>query len=240
MSRVLVVDDDPGTLLTFGAILRLASFDVATAATGRGALQVVQRHSCDVIVADLRLPDMSGVEILRVLREEKTAIPFVLMTAFGSVESAVDALKLGAIDYIEKPVFDVQLVEVVQRALLTSNPKPSIEPIVGLAEIDRRVTQTLQIIEEEYWRRGLRLRVIARRLKVSTEHLCRLLKRDTGHGFCFHLHLARVSEAQRLLIQTNLSVKEIADRTGYTPSSLDRYFKEVYGILPHQARRSIQ
>jgi AraC-like DNA-binding protein len=74
---------------------------------------------------------------------------------------------------------------------------------------------------------------------MSTEYLCRLLKRETGNGFCFHLHGVRVREAQRLLRDTQLSAKEIAYHTGYaTTSRLDHHFKRVCGTLPIEFRRT--
>ena len=66
MPRILIIDDDPGTLETFQIILKLAGFDVATAATGSCALELARTRSHDLILADLRLPDMSGLDLLRV------------------------------------------------------------------------------------------------------------------------------------------------------------------------------
>jgi two-component system response regulator YesN len=76
---------------------------------------------------------------------------------------------------------------------------------------------------------------------VSIEHICRLLRRDTGRGFRTHLHQVRIQEAKRLLQQTNLSVKEIAYRTGYANTTrLDHYFKRLCGVLPSVFRQKLR
>src|ERR1051325_5451269 len=98
MSRILVIDDDLGTRETFQAILRLAGFDVATAATGEHGLDVVRSTNCDLVLADLRLPDMSGLDILQSVRDAGLDVPFVIITAFPSVDSAITAFKLHADD----------------------------------------------------------------------------------------------------------------------------------------------
>jgi YesN/AraC family two-component response regulator len=257
MHRVLVIDDDQGTLETFQAILRLAGFDVAVAANGRTALDVARRYSYDVVLCDLRLPDMTGVDVLRALQQEGIERPFVIMTAFGSVGTAVRALKLGARDYVEKPITDTQLIDIVRQATnseiitdegqTTSDEWPTgdtgradADPVSAPAGslMDWRIVESLQIIREKYSTPDLRLARIARELNTSTEHLCRLFKRNTGTGFAVHLHRTRANEARQLLVETNLCVKEIAFRVGYaTTRRLDHYFKRFYGVLPVEFRR---
>jgi len=248
MPRILVIDDDLGTLETFGAILRLDGWDVAGAGTGREGLNVARGLPSDAALVDVRLPDMTGIDVLQILRRELPNIQCVIMTAFGSISSAVDAIKLGARDYIEKPLTETDLLAVVRRALEipTSDPALSMNPVTQgidaqVQPTDWRVIKTLQIIEQRYRECDLRLSDIAGQLDVSIEHICRLLKRDTGSGFRMHLHQTRIREAERLLQQTNLSVKEIAYLTGYTNTTrLDHYFKRFCGVVPSVFRQRVR
>jgi len=119
-----------------------------------------------------------------------------MMSAFGSVSSAVEAMKLGACDYVEKPLTDVQLVEVVHhvRSEIRS-AAPSADPNDRSHALDWRVVTTLELLQQRFRESDLRMSEIAGLVSVSTEHLCQLLKRDTGEGFLLHLHRTRIGEA---------------------------------------------
>lgn len=117
MSRVLLVDDDPGVLETFGAILRHAGHEVLTAPSGTIALDLVERHSPDLLLLDFKLPDLSGLEVLAYVRHHGTTVPAVLITGHPSLETSVEAMRLGAVDYLVKPVFEEDLVAALERWL---------------------------------------------------------------------------------------------------------------------------
>jgi FixJ family two-component response regulator len=117
MQQVLVIDDDRSTLEGFAGVLRYGGFDVATAETGREGLSAVQRHPPDLVLADLGLPDLSGVDLLRELRAERIGVPLVIVTGFGSTRLAVEAIRAGACDFVEKPLVGDDLLRVVERAL---------------------------------------------------------------------------------------------------------------------------
>jgi DNA-binding response OmpR family regulator len=101
---LLIVDDDLGTRETFGTAFTLAGVSVQTTDSGSNALIVTKARHFDLLLLDFRMPGMNGTEVVRRLRDEGRAMPFVLMTAFPTVELAVEAMKLGALDVIEKPL----------------------------------------------------------------------------------------------------------------------------------------
>jgi ActR/RegA family two-component response regulator len=119
MPNVLLIDDDPDTLMTCSDILRRAGFGVVSAHSGHLGLSLAKTLHPDVILADLRLPDISGIDILRQLKDEHLETAFVIVTGWGTVSSAADAMRLGAVDYIEKPLIGDDLVRVVEKALVT-------------------------------------------------------------------------------------------------------------------------
>jgi CheY-like chemotaxis protein len=122
MPLVLLVDDDRGTLEGFEGVLRYGGFGVATANTGREALSAVRRCRPDLVVADLRLPDLSGIDVLRELRAGQNLVPLVIVTGFGSTRSAVEAIRAGACDFVEKPLVGDELLCVVEGALARNGP----------------------------------------------------------------------------------------------------------------------
>jgi DNA-binding NtrC family response regulator len=115
--RVLIVDDDPASRRLLEVRLRPLECDVATAGNGEQALTVIRKDVPDLVLLDLQMPKMGGIEVLRALRKEEINIPVIVITAHGSIETAVEAMREGAYDFITKPV-DAQHFDIVVRKLL--------------------------------------------------------------------------------------------------------------------------
>jgi DNA-binding NtrC family response regulator len=116
-ASILIVDDDDTSLLVIGGYLRHFGFTATSAPGGRQALELLGQQEFDLLISDLHMPDMDGLTLLTELRERHLGIPFIIVTACGSIESAVDAMRLGACDYLEKPYQPESLRLTVQRAL---------------------------------------------------------------------------------------------------------------------------
>ncbi|UCC24581.1 MAG: sigma-54-dependent Fis family transcriptional regulator [Gemmatimonadales bacterium] len=114
--RVLVVDDDCGTRATLSDVLSRAGYEVAALESGEEALKQLHDDGFEVVLLQLELPRMSGMSVLSALPSLHTDARFITMTAFGSVESAVQAMRLGAYDYIRKPLDVDELLHLVRRA----------------------------------------------------------------------------------------------------------------------------
>lgn len=114
--QVLVVDDELSVRESMKMILN-GRFDVLTADSGNSALELVKQKEFDVVVLDIRMPDLSGIEVLRHIKEAEPAPEVVLVTAYPSLETAKDAVKLGAYDYIEKPFTMEDFREVVRKGV---------------------------------------------------------------------------------------------------------------------------
>lgn len=118
MSEILVVDDDADFRRAMVEILTDAGYRPCEAASGREALDKCDKQRFDLILLDLVLPGMDGLEVLRVLRKRDDRVKIILVTAFATVESAVDGIKLGANDYVAKPFSVSEFVTLVQRTLV--------------------------------------------------------------------------------------------------------------------------
>jgi len=101
--RVLLVDDDDTFRRVMSAELARRGHDVVSAASGQAALDAVAEAGPDVILLDLRLPDLDGIEVLKRLREREVRAGVVVLTGHGAVDTAIQAIRLGAHDYLEKP-----------------------------------------------------------------------------------------------------------------------------------------
>ncbi len=117
MATILCLDDDEAIRLTLDRVLERAGHRPVLAGTVAEALKLLTRESVDLIISDYRLPGVSGLEFLALLRDEGYEIPLIVLTGFGSIEHAVTAIKAGAVDYITKPVRAEQVELAVEQAL---------------------------------------------------------------------------------------------------------------------------
>jgi DNA-binding response OmpR family regulator len=140
MTKVLVVEDDPGILRTVADNLRFEQYEVVTASDGETAYVLLQREQPDLIVLDLMLPRMSGLELCRRLRTEDVQVPVLMLTARGEEADRVRGLDMGGDDYVTKPFSLPELMARV-RALLRRASSASGGPQIlkfGAVEVDFR------------------------------------------------------------------------------------------------------
>src|SRR5215204_6485512 len=116
MSRILLIDDDPGVRDSMERTLRSAGYAVQSAASGEEGFEMAKGGAFDVILSDMRMPGLSGLDILRQLREARVDSALIIMTGFGTVDTAVEAMKLGAVDFVQKPFFRDELLMRVRSA----------------------------------------------------------------------------------------------------------------------------
>lgn len=117
---ILIIDDEPHLPHQFARYLRKHGYEVYTAPDGEAGLKEVQKYTVDLVLLDLRLPKMSGLEVLAQIRKIEPELPVVMLTAYGDVQTAVAAMKLGASDYLLKGFDLEELLLVVRRSLETS------------------------------------------------------------------------------------------------------------------------
>ncbi|MEO5814903.1 MAG: sigma-54 dependent transcriptional regulator [Gemmatimonadaceae bacterium] len=113
---VLVVDDEPGILESLGILLRNAGFETHTARGGRAGLEQLSAIQPDIVLSDVRMPDVGGVEILAAARQQNSDTPVILMTAQATLQSAMQAVNEGAFYYIQKPFRNDELLAILKRA----------------------------------------------------------------------------------------------------------------------------
>ena len=115
--QILVVDDEPTVSSTIRRILEKRGYSVTTFENPLAALDWIKTDPCDLILTDLKMPQMDGIQFLTQIKRLQPAVPVILITAYSTIDTAVMAIKYGGFDYLQKP-FDVQKIyEVVQRAL---------------------------------------------------------------------------------------------------------------------------
>jgi len=138
MSKILVVDDEINMQVVLRAMLKKEGYEVLTAPDGREALKVLAagRGNIDVVVTDLKMPNLDGMGLLERVMKDYPATPVIMITAHGTVATAVDALKMGAFDYITKPFEQDELKDVIFKAIKTRRLSDE-EFVASSDEIDR-------------------------------------------------------------------------------------------------------
>jgi DNA-binding NtrC family response regulator len=156
MVPILIVDDDPGFQKLLETILRGEGYQVHTAANLAEARACASRHEFHLVLCDLKLPDGSGLEMLRWLKESSPEIPVLIITGFGTVASAVEAMKLGAADYLGKPLSSPEELRLLVRRTLAARRRDSERVVLreeesrrfdlpGIVAVDQRLLQALEL-----------------------------------------------------------------------------------------------
>jgi DNA-binding response OmpR family regulator len=116
-SNILVVDDEPVARQSMTDILKLEGYNVASAPNGQAAVEYVRTHPVDLMIVDLRMPGMDGLEVVQVVNQVSPETEIVLLTAFGSTETAIQALRLRIHDYLLKPASPAQVIASVKKGI---------------------------------------------------------------------------------------------------------------------------
>lgn len=161
MSNLLIVDDEQSYRQLLSLVFQGDGHDIRTAMNGHEALLMLQDAPADVVISDVKMPDMDGIEMLRAVRETLPDLGVILMTAFASVETAREAFKLGADDFIQKP-FDVEELKLIvkktleKQALITENrafkraqrERGSVKNIIGHSDKMQAIYQMIETVAE--------------------------------------------------------------------------------------------
>jgi len=139
-ARILVVDDERNIRRTLGMVLETAGYQVDSASDGEEALSQCRAQHYDIAFVDLQMPQMDGLELTRFLRGLSSKTAIVILTAHGSVAKAVEAMKLGAVDFLEKP-FDPKIIRLLTEEILLRQrlgAHGSVDDLLRLAELARK------------------------------------------------------------------------------------------------------
>jgi len=158
MNTILVVDDEPNYLIVISELLKEENYEVLTAPSGEDGLKVVEETDLDLVLTDMRMPGMGGLEFLKATKKHNKDLPVIMITAFGEVEKAVVAMKAGAYNYLSKPFNNEELLMNIRKAiehysLLRENVRLRGEAKVryGFASIvgkNARMQEIYQLIEK--------------------------------------------------------------------------------------------
>jgi DNA-binding response OmpR family regulator len=134
MASILIVDDEQATRHTLAGLLRRTGYRAEEAASGREALEHITRQRFDLVILDLKMPEMDGTEVLRAARPLASDTVFIILTAYGTLDSAMVAIRHGAFDYLLKPSSVQEIIRVVEAGLAQRRQRLAPEDPVTLLE----------------------------------------------------------------------------------------------------------
>ena len=189
--HILIVDDEPLVRRSLSELLTLSGYVVSAASNGREALDLLKSYTTDIIITDMKMPEMDGMHLLKQIKTDYPDIPVILITGYGSIENAVDAIKEGAYDYITKPIVDSEIKIVIerlvkQRQLLEENirlkeqlsvsQKERFHNIVGKSQKMQKIYTLIEAVTQTratvliYGESGTGKRLIAHAIHKYNEH----------------------------------------------------------------------
>ena len=166
MAQILVVDDEEKIRKILKIMLSLRGHSVDEATTGEEALAKIKESYYDLVIADIKMPGMDGLQLLREVNELEYPVPVVFITAYATVESAVEAMKMGAVDYISKPFDEDRLILTVEKALGISRILAEKRQLQE--ELDRKTLPKDIVCESEAMKKVIQLAEKVAKLKGST------------------------------------------------------------------------
>jgi len=145
--KILLIDDEQSILKVISTILKNENFDVITAKSKKEAIQKINSSKFDIVLSDFRLPDGTGMEILEYFREKNEIKPFIMITAYGSINGAVEAIKKGANHYIAKPIDADNLIEIINFYINQTEKETDVENFHGIIAKSKKMKELFRDID---------------------------------------------------------------------------------------------
>ncbi|WP_044748188.1 response regulator transcription factor [Bacillus alveayuensis] len=247
---ILIVDDEPRTREGLKKTLEswsLGKYEILCAASGEEAITILNQRKIHLLVTDIRMPKITGLELIKLLREKKHKPAVIIISAYPEFEYAQEAITLGVVNYLLKPVDKYKFIEAVEQAIKVSEDwekaamleKMIDNQVITIQESTRSsaIRDAIRFIHENL-HKPFSLRDVSMYVHLNASYLSVLFKEETNMTFSEYVTRCRLQKAKSLLITTDLSIEEIAEKIGYqTAKYFIKLFKEFEGITPHQFRK---
>lgn len=239
--NIVIVDDEPK--IARGLLKLLSAQEGYTAAgifcDAAEALAFIERNMVDVVITDIRMPGISGLELIRRIRVAKEGMPIIILSGYGDFAYAQKAIELGVTRYLLKPTAPRELIGALEaiRAELAPIPEREAEQTAPIQNL--LVRKAVEFIEHNY-ARAITLQKMAEALYVSPNYLCELFKRHTGRNIKEYLAEYRLELAKTYLGQVACKVSDVSKLVGYKDAKyFSTAFKKKYGMTPLEYRNQI-
>jgi len=250
MTKVLTIDDHLDSCTAIAGLLRLEGFETEIASTGCHGIAWALMHPVDVILVDLHLPDMSGIDVVRTLRSHGISTPIFITTAFPDLDDSFDVRSVGASGYLEGLLLFDDLIRVLRPALAGSTGGSHVDettperggasspPQASCAEIDRRIRYVVRALDHE-GETPWSITSLADRVRLSNSRLRHLFAETMGISLSKFIHMRRLHRLAQRLIKSSDNIEAIVSDV-HLPSDLRRMrdaFRRRFGMTPMAYRQ---
>lgn len=254
MYRLLLVDDEAiiiRGIRSFVDFDALSISEVYEASNGEAALALFKEHEPDLILADINMPKMNGLDFSIAVKEIKPDTKIALITGYDYFDYALTALKAGVDDYVLKPVSKTDIQQILQKLIAKRQQD---DKHLAVTKIVEDLTKKVDTVDDTGYQEKIQkeiddhmndvdfsLTYLAKQLSLSTSYLSNLFKRLYGQTFQEYMLTTRLERAKILLLSTNMKVYEIASAVGFDdPNYLSSSFKKKYKMSPNQFRDKVK
>ena len=240
MLNVYIADDEVWIILGLKKLLdklNIGAYVIGTANNGLTAKEEIGHFKPDVVFADIRMPGLSGLELLQAIPEVSPESKVVIISGYAEFSYAQEAVQHHAYDYLLKPIKPEELSRVMTAIINERDGVTDEErmPVVS----DRMIDNVLSEIREHYME-DISLTSLSAKYNISMGHLSTLIKEQLSVNFSDYIASLRIQRAKELLRDDSLSIQEISEIVGYNDYFyFTKVFKKVEGISPSKYRKSI-
>ena len=234
--RIMIVEDEQRARRGLHNLIISLSDEyevVSIVANGVKALEIIPTIKPDVVFTDLKMPYMSGLELINAIKELDIDTKFVIISAYEQFEVARKAISLNVVDYLVKPITLDELESVLKRLENKSMNTPSLSKediYIEYPEASQYTVKVISIIQECY-KSKINQEMIAENLGITKEYLSYLFHKETGQTFSKYLKKYRIQMAKCLIINEGLPKEDIPYSVGFSdPKYFNKVFKEIEGI----------
>jgi two-component system, response regulator YesN len=249
---ILIVDDEPRTRQGLQRTLESwnkGEFTILTAESGEEVLRISEEQKIHILLSDIRMPEMTGLQLLKTLKEKGLSPVVIVISAYSEFEYAQEALKLGVVNYLLKPIGKKKLLEAVEDAVIIMEKQVRaglIEKVVDKKIVDasNKMDSTRDTIRkaisyiDEHLQEEFTLKDVAAHVHLNSSYFSVLFKEQVNLNFSEYVTRRRIQRAKELVVTTNLPINEIAEEVGYkTAKYFIKIFKDLEGMTPSAYRK---
>ena len=247
--RIVIADDENAEREILSDILTRhfgQGVDIRCVENGRQAVTMVTISEADIVLMDIEMPGLSGIEAARQIKAESPDVKMIFVTAFPLFSYAQEAVKLGASDYILKPVNSDDVIASVQRAMdqreaerqLSQVAERTIKAPEEVEEANQLISKVKKYLQHNYMNVDISLDSVSNIVSLNPTYFSALFKKETGVNFLDYLTDLRIQAARSLLTDPLRSTSEIASMVGYDSAGyFARAFKKRTGMTPTEYRK---
>ncbi|WP_449538959.1 response regulator transcription factor [Ferdinandcohnia sp. Marseille-Q9671] len=251
--NIVIVDDEPRTRQGLQRTLETwnnGEFTILTADSGEEVLRIAEEKKIHILLSDIMMPEMTGLQLLKQIKDRDMSPVVIVISAYSEFSYAQEALRLGVINYLLKPIGKKKLIEAVEEAVKVMQKQVRagmIEKVVDekIVNVTTNMDSTKDTIREaisyidQHLKDELTMKDVASHVHLNSSYFSVLFKEQTNVTFSEYVTRRRIQRAKELLLSTKLPINEIAEEVGYKTSKyFIKIFKENEGMTPSTYRKT--